>query len=301
MGPLKGRKVELVGAGDYLTHGRNADRAPIDLATTEIQTLAYEGCRSKTGFDSMMVTVSVMTFAGIGVTVHKVGLYKGTQGTLAALGFDMTTGGDWKKLVVHTGTMKTMPGFTALSGTFLHTVNTEAGWSGSPLYKIDSPGSASQIAGMHICAVPGLAAFNAAVSAPQLELLLRSPENEFAVTYNCPFQDIVVHVQDDADEGVFFLSFLNGDEKSTSKKIATDKKRQERAVRRKARGKQHGAPKQNVRKGGKLGGWKQRKGGTKRKGGGVKSNQLSPATYDKLKQASSIFAAKDPRAMGYQD
>ena len=50
----------------------------------------------------------------------------------------------------------------------------EAGWSGSPLYKLEAPGKAAQIAGMHMCAVPGLAAFNAAVSAPQLEQLLRS-------------------------------------------------------------------------------------------------------------------------------
>ena len=30
----------------------------------------------------------------------------------------------------------------------------------------------------------------------------------------------------------------------------------------------------------------------------MKASQLSPAAYDKLKQASSLFAAKDPRAMG---
>ena len=225
MGPLKGRKVELVGAGDYLLHGKDADRAPIDLSKTEIQALAYEGCRSKTGFDAMMVTVSAMVFARIGVSMHKTGLYKGTQGTLVALGFDMSTIGDWKKLVVHTGNMKTMPGFTALSGTFLHTVNTEAGWSGTPLYKLESPGAAAQVAGMHICAVPGSAAFNAAVSAPQLEQLIRSPENEFAVVYNCPFQNIVIEVQDDDDEGVVFMPYINGDEKSTAKKMGTDLKR----------------------------------------------------------------------------
>ena len=35
----------------------------------------------------MMVTVGVMAFARIGVSIHKTGLYKGTQGMLVALLF----------------------------------------------------------------------------------------------------------------------------------------------------------------------------------------------------------------------
>ncbi len=230
--------------------------------------------------------------------MHRAGFHKGTQGKFVALGFDMTKEGDWKPLVVHGGELRNMPGFTSLTGTVLHTINTEPGWSGTPIYKCESPGALSPIAAMHICAVPGMAAFNAAVSAPQLELLIRSVDNSFTPTYNCPFQDLIVLTNEGDEDSIFFTAFLQGDEKPTRKQMGTEAKRRARALKGKARGKQTGAPKQNARKGGKLGGWKHRKGGSKTKGGGVKSSQLSPATYDKLKQASSLFASKDPRAMG---
>ena len=298
MGPVKGKKVELVSVKDYIDFGQSADRAEIDLSSTEIHALDYAGCRSKTGFDSMMVIVNKWTFARISVPVHSLGLYKGIQGQMVSVGFDMRVDGDWKPLVVHSGELKSMPGFTALSGTVLHTINTEPGWSGTPLFRCDKPGSQCQIAAMHICAVPGLAAFNCAVSAPQLELLIRSIDNIYTPSFNCPFQDMVVFTDEHDEDQVVFNLLPCDDEKSTNKKMKTQARREERARARKSRGKQMGAPKQNVRKGGKSFGWKSRKGGSKTKSGGVKSKSLSAATYDKLKQASSIFAAKDPASMG---
>ena len=143
-----------------------------------------------------------------------------------------------------------------------------------------------------------MAAFNCAVTAPQLELLIQSVDNQYTPSFNCPFTKMVVVTDVDDEDIAIFPDLMCDDEKSTRKMIATDNKRDARAKAHKARGKQHGAPKTNVRKGGKTFGWRDRKGGTKRKGGGgVKSKSLSPATYDKLKQASSIFAAKDPAAM----
>ena len=211
----------------------------------------------------------------------------------------VVSNGKWKPLAVHSGSMKSMPSFTALSGVVLHDLNTEPGWSGTPLFRCDSPGSLCPIAGMHICAVPGMAQFNCAMSAPQLEQLIQSMDNQYTPSFNCPFTDMVIVTSVDDEDTALFPSLMCDDEKSTRKMIATDNKRQARASARKARGKQMGAPKQNVRKGGKTFGWRDRKGGTKRKtgGGGVKAGGLSPATYDKLKQASSIFAAKDPGSM----
>ena len=124
MGPVRGKSVELIGVKDYIDKGKTAHRATIDVDSTEIHALEYSGCRSQTGFDEMLVMVDPWVFSRIGVPLHTAGLYKGVQGGMVAIGFDMRVDGKWKPLVVHSGHLKSMPSFTALSGVVLHTLNT---------------------------------------------------------------------------------------------------------------------------------------------------------------------------------
>ena len=62
--------------------------------------------------------------------------YKGSfsndlPGEMLALGFDMTVTAEWKPLLVHKGMMNTVA-HTSMTGTVLHDLNTEPGWSGAP-------------------------------------------------------------------------------------------------------------------------------------------------------------------------
>ena len=45
------------------------------------------------------------------------------------------------------------PGYTALTGTVFHRVNTEKGWSGAPLLR-EGPNGRMPITAMHIAAAP---------------------------------------------------------------------------------------------------------------------------------------------------
>ena len=94
-----------------------------------------------------------------------------------------------KRLVVHKGSIaQNTNGFTAITGTYYHTINTEAGWSGTPLVRLRD--GQAFITGMHISGLPGRLPFNIGVSAPMLERLVRCRDNEFTPSLNCPFSQM---------------------------------------------------------------------------------------------------------------
>lgn len=186
MGPLEGKTLELCGVADYIRYGSECPKVTIDVGRTEITTLDYSMCRSKTGFDSMLVKIGRTAFSKIGVKRYSVPYDKSIQGDVFAVGFDMSSDGDWKKLVVHQGTIiQNTNGLTAVTGTFFHTLNTEAGWSGSPIVRFQN--GQAHITGMHISALPGPLPYNIAVPSPMLERLVHCTDNEFVPSLNCPF------------------------------------------------------------------------------------------------------------------
>ena len=224
----------------------------------------------------MLVNAGKVAFARTGISVYNRNYDKSLQGQVLGLGFDMACSDVWKPLVVHRGELADTPAFTSGTGTVLHTVNTEAGWSGSPLVRI--VGGSAVITAVHIAAVPGPAAFNVAVSASMVERMVRCHDNDFVATWNCPFRDMIFRV-DGEDEQVLYVC----DEKSTRSKMKTQVKRAKRASAGKARGKQTGAPKRNKRKGDA--GWSQH---VKGKNKNIGASRMSSANYDKLKQAASL-------------
>ena len=286
MGPLEGRRLEICGVADYVRDGPSCEKVELDQSKVEVTTLDYSGCRSKTGFDQMLVRVGRLAFARAGIATYNQSYDKNLLGEVIALGFNMALEGAWKELVVHRGFIEQQTGaFTAITGTRFHTVNTECGWSGTPLMRLDN--GVPIITGVHISAVPGPAPYNIAITAPMLEKLVRCRDNAYVPSLNCPFKDMVFKI-DSEDETVMYLT----DEKSTSAKIRTGMKRAARAKAGKAKGRQAGAPKRNVRKGASKAGWTQH---TKKKG--IGSSRLSSATYDKLKQASSLLGNSNPAHM----
>lgn len=171
MGPLHGKDLELCGVADYVRYGSECTRVSIDVSRTEITTLDFSLCRSKTGFDSMLVKIGRTAFSKIGVKRYNECYDKSVQGEIFGLGFDMSSDGDWKKLVVHSGKIiQNTNALTAVTGTFFHTLNTEAGWSGTPLVRFRN--GQAQITGMHISALPGPLPYNIAVTSPMLERLI---------------------------------------------------------------------------------------------------------------------------------
>ena len=82
---------------------------------------------------------------------------------------------EWKPLQESYGEILETPAFTALSGTVFHTVNTERGWSGTPLFREGTNGRL-QITAAHIVAAPSDAPRNIAVSAPFVTCFLDPQE-----------------------------------------------------------------------------------------------------------------------------
>ena len=287
MGPLEGRKLEICGVEDYLRDLDQCTKVELNPSSVRVTTLDYGGIRSKTGYDQMLIKAGRLSFARAGVSVYSQGFDKNLQGEVIALGFNMATTDTWKDLVVHRGSIENTAAFTAVTGTMFHTINTEPGWSGSPLMRMVN--GTPVITGVHISAVPGPAAFNIAITAPMVEKLVRCHDNDFVITWNCSFQDMIYCV-DGEDEQILYYS----DEKSTAKKIATGIKRSARAKAGKAKGRQAGAPKRNRRKG--TGGWNPY-AKTKKGGGGTNASRMSSATYDKLKQAASLLGTGNPAHM----
>ena len=272
MGPVSGKKLEIAGVEDYEDNLEDC-KAQLNPNEVTITALDYNGVRSKTGYDQIMVEVGKVPFAKAGISRYPHGYDKSIQGEVLALGFDMSSADVWKPLVVHRGEMCNTPCFTASTGTVLHTVNTEGGWSGAPLVRM--VGGKATITAMHIAGVPGPALYNVAVSANLVERMVRAKDSTYVPSWNCPFSQMQVIKVDEDDEEVLFCL----DEKSTNKMMATAAKRADRARRGKAKGKQLGA--RQSRKG--FPGWKQT---NKKKPFAL--GKMSSANYDKLKQAASM-------------
>ena len=168
--------------------------------------------------------------------------------------------------------MKNTPCFTASTGTVFHDINTEGGWSGSPIVRFNS--GLAKITGMHIAGVPGPPLLNVAVSANLVERMARAKDSSFIPTFNCPLTQLRVITLNDGEEEVLYCE----DEKSTNKKMATQSKRDDRARRRKLKGKQ-------IRRS-RGAGWKAAHGKPGKRLWA--STSLSSANYDKLKQAASL-------------
>ena len=157
----------------------------MDPDKVNITALDYNGVRSKTGYDKIMVEVGQVPFAKAGISKYPHGYDKSIQGEVLALGFDMSSADVWKPLVVHRGEMCNTPCFTASTGTVLHTVNTEGGWSGAPLVRMI--GGKATITAMHIAGVPGPALYNVAVSANLVERMVRAKDSTYVPSWNCPW------------------------------------------------------------------------------------------------------------------
>ena len=264
MGPINGKKLEICGIQDYEENLDECTRARLDPSNVTITALDYADVRSKTGFDQILVEAGIVPFSKAGISIYPHGYDKGVQGEVLSLGFDMASAGIWKPLVVHRGELCHTPCFTAGTGTVLHTVNTEAGWSGAPLVRMN--GGKAAITAVHIAGVPGPAQYNVAISANMVEKMVRAKDSTYVPTWNCPFNDMVLKVDGESEE-VLYLT----DEKSTRR----------------------GAPKQNRRKG--PAGWSQQH--VKAKGNrNVAASRMSSATYDKPKQAASLVSGNPQQA-----
>ena len=78
----------------------------------------------------------------------------------------------------------TLSSIQALSGAVFHNLNTEAGWSGSPLFREEN--GAHKKTAMHIAAGPPGVPLNIAVSAPSLQkqMIIKEAGD---IALNCPF------------------------------------------------------------------------------------------------------------------
>ena len=140
--------------------------------------------RSRTGHDQITISTAEVVFCQVGVPGYKQGLSFGLKGVVRALGFALQCAQEWKPLVESFGEICDSPSFTALTGAIFHNLNTEAGWSGSPLFREESGGH--KITAMHIAAGPPGVPLNIAVSGPSLQKqMLLQEHSQFAM--NCPF------------------------------------------------------------------------------------------------------------------
>ena len=109
--------LEIAGVEDYEENLEDCCKAQLDPDKVNITALDYNGVRSKTGYDQIMVEVGQVPFAKAGISKYPHGYDKSIQGEVLALGFDMSSADVWKPLVVHRGEMCNTPCFTASAGT----------------------------------------------------------------------------------------------------------------------------------------------------------------------------------------
>ena len=81
--------------------------------------------------------------------------------------------------------MNNTPAFSAVMGTFHHSLNTVRGWSGSPIFRACN--GSYKVTGMHIAGTPEGVPCNIAVSAPLLSRLWGEKTSVSHDFLNCPF------------------------------------------------------------------------------------------------------------------
>ena len=171
---------------EYQNNLDEGTRFPIEAARSTVQILDCDGARSRTGFDQALVSIPEVTYARAGVRQFSGKVDTGLCNEVYCIGPDPMAPGAWRPLIKNAGRMVHLEAYASVMGTYLHTINTVPGWSGTPVFKSGSEAALMNIVGLHIAATPGKVPFNVAISSPMLNRLLVGGGE-----MNCPFTGAV--------------------------------------------------------------------------------------------------------------